>query len=152
MHIFQFRTEIIVINGVNVISIEQCTNTHRQKYIHKKNTPGYNNACNLPPTDLAVLPHKTSRIKHKKKAILWSDNGDIMAAHIKINADVIGELLFYPAAVRTLSDHLWSDSPFITTFLTSLPPPQSPGLLANWEQEWHMRVTCQRGRGLTDQH
>jgi hypothetical protein len=71
----------------------------KKKYIQKKK-PGDNNVCNLPPMDLAPLPHKTPVYKTQKKVILWSDNGDIMAAHIKINADVTGELLLYPAAVR----------------------------------------------------
>jgi hypothetical protein len=36
-------------------------------------------------------------MKHRK-VILWSNNEDIIEAHIKINADVTDDLLFYPAA------------------------------------------------------
>jgi len=53
---------------VKVISVEQCTNTHRKKKIYTKKKSGNNNVCNLPPTDLALLPHKTPAYKtHKKK-------------------------------------------------------------------------------------
>jgi len=35
---------------------------------YTKKTPGNNNVCNLPPTDLALLPHKTPDYKTQKKS------------------------------------------------------------------------------------
>ena len=40
---------------------------YEHKKIYTKKTPGNNNVRNLPPTDLALLPHKTPEYKTQKQ-------------------------------------------------------------------------------------
>ena len=43
---------------------------YAQKKIYTKKKPSNNNVCNLPPTDLALLPHKTPVYKTQKKKVI----------------------------------------------------------------------------------